>query len=61
MLGAAFLSIDAGPKGIYQINDPRRRRTPNRRDLFAGLFLLKEVNEGVILEMGRIEVARLGC
>src|SRR5215469_7100367 len=57
-----FLRIDAGPKGIDQIDHVGRWGTPNRRDLFARLFLLKEVNEGVlvvVLEVRRIEVARL--
>src|SRR5262249_44472908 len=57
-----FLGMDTGPKGIDQIDHPRRWGTPNRRDLFARLFLLKEVNESVfvvILEVRRIEVTRL--
>src|SRR5215472_3248102 len=57
-----FPRIDARSQGINQIDDPRRRSPPSRRDLFARLFLLKEVNEGVlvvILEVRRIEVARL--
>jgi len=57
-----LLCIDAGPQGIYQIDHTRWRRTPSWRDLFAGLLLLEQVNEGVLIpifEMRRIEVARL--
>ena len=58
-----FLRIDAGSKGVHQIDDARRRRPPSWLDLFASLFLLEQVNEGVfvsILEVRRIKVTRLG-
>ena len=59
-----FLRIDAGPKGVHQIDDARRRRPPSWLDLFASLFLLEQVNQGVfvsILELRRIKVTGLGA
>jgi hypothetical protein len=42
---------DAGSKSVHQIDHPRRRCTPDRRDLFAGFFLFEQVNEGVLVPM----------
>jgi hypothetical protein len=57
-----LLGIDAGSKGIHQIDHPRRWGTPDWRDLFTGFFLFEQVNKGilvVIFEVRRIEVPRL--
>src|SRR5262249_1887067 len=57
-----FLRIDARSQRVHQIDNARRRYPPRWRDLFASLSLLEQINEGVlisILEMRRIEVARL--
>src|SRR5262249_6426003 len=48
-------------RAVHQIDDARRRCPPHWRDLFAGLFLLKQVDESVlisVLEVRWIEVAR---
>src|SRR5215471_14795786 len=57
-----FFRIDAGAERIHQIDHTRWRTFPSGFDLFAGLFLLQEIDEGVfvaILELRRIEVTRL--
>src|SRR6516165_8172305 len=44
-----FLHIDAGSKRIHEIDHVGRWCPAYWRDLFARLFLLKEVNEGVLV------------
>src|SRR5512132_2159078 len=58
-----FLSVHTGAKSLHQIHHPRRRNVANRLDRLASLFLLQQVDQSVfvtILELRRVQVARLG-
>ena len=58
-----LLCVDAGAQSIHEIDHLRCRTFLRRFDLFACLFLFKQIDQRVlvsILELRRIEVASLG-
>ena len=55
-----FLRIDAGPKGVHEIDYLRRWTLFGWFDLFSGFFLLEQIDQRVLIavvELSRIEVA----